>query len=678
MRLKALISVALWILSSHVAMWADTIPDVEETLQEVTVTARGSGLMKLRGTATNTDRISSAELRRAACCNLGESFTTNASVDVNYSDAATGAKQIKLLGLSGNYVQMLTENIPNLRGAGGSYGLGYIPGPWMESIQVSKGTSSVKNGYESITGQINVEFLKPQDDQSVRANGYVDLFGKAEINASGNLHLGEYWSTGLLLHGENGFASHDENDDGFIDLPRIRQFSGMNRWAYLGENYIFQAGIKYIDENRESGQHSHSVDVHSAGHEPYRIDVGTVRWEGFLKNAYIFDRDNEGNVALILSGIRHKEDGSYGERLYDVTEQNFYASAIFERKWADGLHGLSAGLSFNYDHFNQLYRLENNQSVTPSHLKEHEGVGGVYGQYTYNLGSKVLLMGGIRYDHSSVYGGMITPRGHVKLNLLDGSLSLFGSAGKGYHSPHALLENRFLLASSRKITIGSNLQQERAVNYGGGANGFFNLFGRKLNLSGEYYYTRFSHQLLVDLDSDGHGVTISDSEERPSYSHTVQLELSYDLTRDLLFTAAYRMTDVKVDYGNGLVEKPLTSRNKGLFTLSWTPMMGKWQADVTLAINGSGRMPSPYLKPDGELSWPTRYHTFPQLNAQLTKNFRHWSLYLGGENLTGYRQKNPIIDASNPWGDNFDATMVYAPIHGAMIYAGFRYTFTKY
>ena len=216
------------------------------------------------------------------------------------------------------------------------------------------------------------------------------------------------------------------------------------------------------------------------------------------------------------------------------------------------------------------------------------------------------------------------------------------------------------------------------MNYGAGASGFLTLFDRSLNYSAEYYYTRFSHQMLVDLETDPHAVIIKDSGNRPNYSHTFQVELSYQIINDLTFSAAYRYTDVKVDYGFGLVSKPLTSKNKGLFSLNWAPMMGIWQVDATLAINGGGRMPRPYELADGEMSWNATYKTFPQLNLQITRNFRNWSVYLGGENLTNYRQKTPIIDAANPWGSNFDSTMIYAPIHGAMIYAGFRFNLTKY
>lgn len=681
---KLFVVQALFLLPSLVLATepADSLPELDyEELDEFIIVKRPKSTMKLKNSAYNSELITKAEILRAACCNLGESFTTNASVDVNYSDAATGAKQIKLLGLAGTYVQMLTENVPNLRGASAPYGLGYIPGPWMQSISVSKGASSVKNGYESVTGQINVEFLKPQVDQSVTANGYVDIFGKAELNAAGNIHLGKRkkWSTGLLLHAENAFASHDDNNDGFIDLPKIKQFTGMNRWAYMGERYIFQAGLRFLIENRLSGQDTHhGQSAEANSHEPYRINIDTRRWELFTKNAYFIDTETESNIALILSASLHDQDASYGHKLYDVTQDNVYASLIYERKWRDGVHGLSAGLSYNYDRFNQRFRLTHDVSVTPERKIESESTPGAYAQYTFDLYSNLILMGGIRYDYSTVYGTMVTPRLHARWNLLEGALSLHASAGRGYRSPHALADNHFLLASGREIIIGSDLTQEVAMNYGGGVSGEISLWERPFNYSAEFYYTRFSHQMLVDLETNPHQAIIKDSGNRPNYSRTFQVELSYPVISELTITAAYRYTDVKVDYGYGLVAKPLTSKHKGLFTLNWAPLMGLWQLDVSMAVNGGGRMPAPYRLEDGQWSWNSTYKTFPQLNAQVTRNFRNWSVYIGGENLTGYRQKTPIVDASNPWGSNFDATMIYAPIHGPMVYAGFRFNLTWY
>lgn len=645
----------------------DTLGQAHE-LDEVVVSTRGFKV----SVPTNTSLISAKELTRAACCNLGESFITNPSIDVSYSDAATGARQIKLLGLSGAYVQMLTENVPASRGASAPYYLGYIAGPWMQSIQVSKGASSVKNGYESITGQINIEMLKPQLDPSLSINGYVDHLGKAELNAAGNLHLGERWSGGLLAHGEEAFTSHDSNHDGFADMPRLRQGAVMNRWAYLGTSYVFQAAVKGLVESRRSGQIGHAA--HGV-HDPYIINIDTRRIEAFTKNAYIFDRVNEGNVALILSGNIHSMDADYGRRLYDITQREVYASLMFERKWNGGMHGLSTGMSFNHDDFDRRYRLA---ADDPGTLRSRQGenVYGIYGQYTLNLDSRLVAMAGIRYDYNSVYGSLVTPRVHLRWNVAE-RVSLHASAGRGRRSPHPLEEYNYLLASSRAIHLPEQLRMETADNMGAGVSWEFDLGGRHISLAGEYYYTTFSNQLLADMSLDPHAVYIMSS-SRDSWSHAAQIEANIDIIEDMTLTAAYRYTDVKVDYGRGPELKPLTSRSKGLVSLDYRPMMGLWQFDVTCSMYSGGRMPKNYITAGGSESWAQTYKGYATLNAQITRNFRQWSVYIGGENLTGYRQPNPIIDASNPHGADFDATMIYGPLHGAVVYAGFRFNITKY
>ncbi len=661
--------IALTALASYAAEPADSA----EVLNEVTVKSR-RGLYKLGG-ATNSELITASELKRAACCNLGESFTTNPSVDVNYNDAATGARQIRLLGLSGSYVQFLTENIPNFRGAASPYGLGYVAGPWMQSIQVSKGASSVKNGYESITGQINVEMKKPQADPQLSVNMYYDIMNKLEANVDGNWHFGPEWSAGLLTHFENGFSSHDANSDGFADMPQVRQLALMPRVAYLGRSYVFQAAGRYIDERRTGGQlEGHA---HPAGNMPlYRIQLDTRRWEAFAKNALMYDRDNDGNVALIISGSGHSQDVLYGLRLCDIDQHEFYASAMFERKWSER-HALSTGIQTNYDHYRYHTLLDPAATAAADTYSEHEAVAGAYAQYTYNLDERLVAMAGLRYDWSDLYGSMLTPRMHLRYNPA-ADLSLHASAGRGYRSPHPLAEYSYLLASSRRMEISGHLRREAAWNFGVGGSWTLRPLQKKTTLSAEYYHTTFSSQLMANLDRDPHAVYIYSSQGR-SYSHSLQLELSVDLLAELNLTAAWRLTDVKAAYyGDGLQQKPLTPRNKGLFTLGWSPNMGLWQFDISCAINGSGRMPQPYTLADGSLSWPERYNTFAQLNAQITRNFRHWAIYLGGENLTAYRQKNPVIGASDPWGPDFDATMVYGPLQGAMIYVGFRYNITKY
>ena len=651
----------------------------EIEMQEVEVVARKMGTLKMRSSVINQDLISTNELVRAACCNLGESFTTNPSVDVSYADAATGAKQIRLLGLSGSYVQMLTENIPNYRGAAAPFALGYVPGPWMQSIQVSKGSSSVKNGYEAITGQINIEFKKPQAPQSLHVNLYGDSNYKMEANFDGNIALNRRLSTALLAHYENSSASHDSNGDGFMDLPKVKQYNFQNRWAWMGEHYIFQASLKAMKEERTSGQTNHS---HGSSHSMslsmqdklYRIEMNTERYEAFIKQAYIFNQEKNTNLALILSGTLHKQDAFYGYKTYQVDQKNGYASLMFETE-LNHLHSLSTGISVNYDDYGQDYNLFNKQDETLQKRVEKETVPGLYAQYTYNLDDKLVLMGGLRADHSSLYGLFVTPRAHVRFAPSE-VVNFRASVGKGYRTPHVLAENNYLLASARNIRIDAGLKQEEAWNYGFSSSFYIPVLSKTLNVNAEYYYTRFKNQLVIDLDSDAHAIHFSNLQGK-SYSHTFQVEASYPFFSGFTLTSAYRQMDTKTTYGGVLRERPLTSRYKGLLTASYQTPLGIWQFDLTLQLNGGGRMPEPYILADGEYSWEKRYGAYEQLSAQITRWFRHWSIYIGGENLTTFRQKNPIIGASDPWGDNFDSTLVWGPIHGAMFYVGVRYNWEK-
>jgi outer membrane receptor for ferrienterochelin and colicin len=629
-------------------------------LTEIVVKGYRPGVIKSSG-VMNQSIITGKELVKAACCNLGESFTTNPSVDVNYSDATTGAKQIKLLGLSGSYVQMLTENIPNFRGLAQPYALGYVPGTWMQSIQVSKGASLVKNGYESISGQINIEYLKPQLDENVNANIYTDSNSRIEVNADANYHFSEELSSGLLVHYEDNYGAHDGNGDGFLDSPKVRQIDLMNRWAWFGQNYIFQGGVKVLNENRRSGQTAHTMDMSrmSADHL-FEIGIKTQRYELFAKNAYIFDHEKNSNVALMVSGSYHSLDGTYGHKLYNADQRNLYASLMFETNFSP-MHSLSTGLSCNYDDLKEWFRLVHDTAVTPTSQRNHEVTPGLYAQYTFNWNDKLVAMTGLRYDYSTIYGSFVTPRAHIKWAPSD-LLSLRASVGKGYRTVYALAENNYLIASGRTLIV-DKLNQEQAWNYGVSAALNIPLFGKPLALNLEYYYTNFDSQAIVDYDSNPSEIRITNLQGR-SYSHTFQVDATYPVIDGLSITAAYRLNDVKTTYGGVLMDNPLTNKSKALFTVSYKTPLELWQFDATLQLNGGGRLP---------LADNPHFDAFPQLNMQITRWFRHFSVYIGGENLTGFKQKNPIIGADNPWTSAFEPTLVWGPMHGAMFYAGFRY-----
>ena len=662
----------------------------DEELKEVEIVARKAGTSRLAG-AMNGIAVNKEELFKAACCNLGESFTTNPSVDVAYNDATTGARQIKLLGLSGTYVQMLTENLPNYRGAAIPYALGYVPGPWMKGIQVSKGSASVKNGYESITGQINVDYLQPEDEQQVEVNLFGDTKSRVEANADANVHLSDKWATEILLHHENILKNHDDNGDGFFDMPGREQYNLQNRWVYKGEKYIFHGGVGALKEIRTSGQdeehlNSHVSDSSSDSQGLFRIKLHTNRYEGYMKHAFILNREHGTNIALMSSASMHQLDAQYGNKLYDLNEKNLYGSLMFETNFTQQ-HNLSVGVSVNHDYLGQ----RTNVNVTPyaptggnhpyirsemQRLNEKETTPGAYAQYTYTLGTKLTAMAGARFDHSSIYGNFFTPRFHVKYSPVD-AISIRLSAGKGYRTVFGLAEYNYLLASGRKFQItGDGLKQEEAWNYGMSTAFYIPMFGKTLKLNAEYYYTDFKNQAVVDYDANKGLISICNLMGK-SYSHTFQIDASYPLLKGLEITAAYRLNDVKCtyDYGKTLKEKPLTSKYKALFTASYKTPLGLWQFDATVQLNGGGRNPEPYQLADGSQSWSPRFHSFGQVSAQVTRWFRHWSIYVGGENLTGFKQKTPIYGASNPWGSDFEPTLVWGPVEGRMFYAGVRVHF---
>ena len=645
--MKILLSSIMMML--YLPVWGQDNDSLQEdtwktqNLSNVTITSRRAGTRRLAG-AMNGVVVNREELFKAACCNLGESFITNPSVDVNYSDAATGAKQIKLLGLSGTYVQMLTENLPNFRGAAAPYALDYVPGPWMSGIQVSKGASSVKNGYESITGQIDVEYLKPDAEEGITLNIYGNSKSRMDANADGNIHLNSKLSTELLLHYQDDYGHHDVNGDGFLDQANVRQWNLQNRWHYRASNYIFHGGISMMKEKREGGQTEHTSHLSHL----YKIGIETNRYEGYMKHAFILDPEHGTNIALMTNLTMHQLDANYGHKQYYVNQKNAYAQLLFETNLSKQ-HNLSAGLSLNHD-----YLTRDEKETTP----------GIYAQYTYNLNDKVVAMAGLRADHSSLYGTFLTPRFHLKFAPNE-IVNIRLSVGKGYRTVWALAENNYLLASGRQLVI-DDMKQEQAWNSGISSSFYIPLFGKTLKFNAEYYHTHFRQQAVVDYDSSPTEIRITNLDGK-SYSNTLQLDATYPVVKGLELTAAWRWNDVKCTYGGELMEKPLTSRYKGLITASYKTPLGIWQFDATLQLNGGGRMPTPV---DG--LWESRFRSYEQVSAQITRWFRHFSVYIGGENLTGFRQKQPIINATDPWSSTFDPTMVWGPVHGAMFYAGIR------
>lgn len=653
--IKRVIAASLLMLAAtNVGAQIDTTTR-SRTLEEVSIQQRKAEGVSRMGGAVNGTEMGQEELFRAACCNLGESFVTNPSVDVNYNDAAVGARQIKLLGLSGQYVQMLLENLPVTLGAAMPYQLGYVPGAWMKSISVSKGASSVKNGSQSITGQINVEYLKPEDDPGLQVNIYGDSRLKGEANVMGNVHLNRHLSTEVLAHYEKDFMHMDEDKDGWQDAPAVEQLHLQNRWKYQKGRYIMHAGIGYLTEKREGGQ------MEDASTNPYPVLIKANRLDGYMKHAFLLNREHNTNLAFLANGSLYNLDGTFGLKEYGDRQSSLNSQLVLEHDFNDE-HNLSTGFSFNADQLDETLT-----SVAPKLTTEYTP--GVFAQYTYKPSYKFTAMAGLRADRSTLYNRTyLTPRLHVKWVAADW-VTLRASTGKGYRTPHALAESHYLLTSGRTLAI-ADLKQEEAWNGGLSMVFYIPLMERTLTVNAEYYYTDFINQAVIDYDSDPTKINIGNL-NGSSYSHTVQVDANYDITEDLNLLAAFRYNQVMCTYGGKMMEKPLQSRYKGLLTLSWKPMLALWQVDLTLQINGGGRIPD-YIDENNMLVSGKEFPAYPQLNLQVMREFRHFSLYVGGENLTNYRQENPVINAGNPWSPTFDPTLVWGPVHGIMAYAGIR------
>ena len=661
-----------------------TVVLVDETiLDEVTITERKAGVLRLRESAFDTQTIGVEELCRAACCNLSEAFETNASVDVAYSDAATGAKQIRLLGLSGTYVQLIQENTPAVRGLAQNFGLEYIPGPWMSSIQVSKGTSSVINGYEATSGQINVELLKPQTQNPLSVNLMVNSETMAEANIMGGWKISpQSLYTGILAHYGQSFMAMDENHDSFVDMPKIQNANLANRWFYRHGEYTFQAFVRGLFDRRRGGQLADSIA------NPYRINLNTWRVEGFLKNGYVFDEESGSSVALITAISYHNQDNTYGLRNWKADQLNAYLNAIYQGNWEgagliDNDHRLSAGVSVNYDKYGENLIINGAGLL----LDRQELTAGVFAEYSYTYAEKLSLVTGVRADYSTRYGFFVTPRANIRYTPWHWWV-IRGSAGMGYRSPNAIADNAFILPSSRQLKMNDDIRQERAVNAGISTTFYIPVGRRELQLSGEYYYTHFLNSLIVDMDRDPHAVYICNQSDIPnakSFAHSAQIELSMEVLRGWTWTAAFRWTDVRqttmdVEGNYSLRTKALTNRFKGVITTSYQTPLKKWQFDVTAQFNGISRMPdgfTAYGDMRGGYGTPVSINWYPQLMAQITKYFRTCSLYVGAENMTNFKQYNPIIDSFHPYSPDFDASMVCAPTMGWKVYVGFRYDLEK-
>lgn len=636
-------------------------------LGEVEVKERMAGSYISSLKSIKTEVITTAGLQKLACCNLSESFENNATVDVGFSDAVTGAKQIQMLGLAGVYSQLMVENIPFTRGLGSAFGLTYIPGTWMESIQISKGTSSVVNGYESTTGQINAEFRKPWNTDKFFVNVYGNNEGRLEVNTHASHVIKEnQLSTMVLAHVSSQISRLDMNHDGFLDQPLAKQINVSNRWSYEKAGVTeSKFGFSYLYDERQGGQLIGLKTDEAIANGNYVMKVVTHRAQVYDKTGFFFKNAPNTSLGLIFSGLYHEQQSVFGRSDYNARQLGFYGNAIFQSQIGNTSHVYNAGVSLMYDDYDESFR--------DTTFNRIESVPGVFAQYTYNPNEKLSIIAGIRADHHNKYGTMITPRFHFKVNLFEKTV-LRGSVGKGYRSASVLAENSGMLVSSRQLVFREDFKMEEAWNYGLNLTQTIALSEKRdMVISADYYRTDFINQVIVDLDQAADRIVIYNLDGE-SYSNSFQINAEIGLFERFDVTAAYRLNDTRVTTAGELRERPLVSRNKGLLTLSYATRFDKWKFDFTGQYNGATRLPLGIEFPDHlgyEGGYSPDYFT---IHTQVTRKFKKWDAYIGVENLTGFTQKHPILGYDAPFERGFDAGSIWGPLLGRMFYAGIRYS----
>lgn len=645
-----------------------------DNLDAVTVTSRKQATAKSYLQATNTFTVSSDELLKAACCNLSESFETNPSIDVNFADAVTGTRQIKMLGLTSPYILIATENIPSIRGASQAFGMSFIPGTWVESIQITKGAGSVVNGFESITGQINAELVKPTTDDKLFVNAYANGNGRLELNTHLNTEISDKWSTGLYLHGNLRDAKHDKNNDSFLDMPLQEQINLMNRWQYTNteKGFVSFINLKFLNDEKQTGQVNFNPKTDRGTTNSWGSKINTRRYEVSSKFGYVNPEIPWQSIGVQTAFSSHKQESYFGLNQYDIKHNSLYANAIYNSIISDSRHKIKTGISYTYDHYDEL--------VNVLDYERTERSVGAFFEYSFDNLDKLNLTAGIRVDNHNLLGTFITPRFHARYTPWEKS-ALRASFGRGKRSANIFAENQNIFSTSRTVNILNangkiyGLDPEIAWNYGVSFLQGFNLFDRKADITIDYYRTDFKNQIVVDFENPQEVNFYNLNGD--SYANSFQIEMNYNVFEHFDLRMAYKYYDVKTDYNSGKLSKPLVPTNRLFANASYETDIqengAQWKFDATYNWLGEQRFSSTAGNPV-QYQLPKNTPTLATLNAQVTKVFSSkFEVYLGGENVTNVRQDNPILGANNPFGSNFDATFVYGPIFGASYYAGLRF-----
>ena len=647
----------------------------QDTLQEIKVRGNSKSLKKSYSLTANTTTLTSKELLKAACCNLAESFETNPSIDVNFSDALTGTKQIKMLGLTSPYLMITEENIPSVRGASQAYGLSFTPGTWVESIQITKGAGSVVNGFESISGQINTELIKPISDIPFFLNVYGSTDSRFELNTHFNKKLSDKWSSSLFVHGNTRVSKNDMNDDGFLDNPLAKQINVLNRWQYTNaeKGWVSFINFRYMDDKKQTGELNFDSDRDRGKKYYWGSEINTERFDVSAKLGYVFPDMPYQSIGFQNAFNSHDQDSYFGLNQYNIKQKSYYSNLIFNSIINNTMHKFATGLNFTYDKYGEFVNVNDYSRIDNSI--------GAFFEYTYDNTEDFSVVLGGRIDNHNRLGAFATPSLHVRYNPWEKGVLRF-SAGRGKRGANVFAENQQLLASSRTFEFLDfngkmyGLNPEIAWNYGLSFMQGFLLFGKSADIGFDFYRTDFQNQAVVDVMQSAQQVLFYNLKQK-SYANSLQVEFNYELVKHLNLRTAYKYYDIQTDYLSGGYQRPLQAKHRFFGNLGYETHIAnkgkQWKFDYTFNWLGKQQLPNTATNPAKDRL--AEYSpSFSVMNMQVTRTFSStFEIYIGGENIGNYKQDHVILGNKNPFGPTFDASIVYGPVFGQMYYAGLRF-----
>lgn len=638
-------------------------------LNEVIISQKRKPLQRTIFSSRNVTTVGSDELLKAACCNLSESFETNPSIDVNYADALTGTKQIQMLGLTSPYILFTQENIPSLRGSNQTFGLTFTPGTWVESIQITKGAGSVTSGYESISGQINTELIKPLIAPPLFINGFRSVNGRTELNIQTKHELSPKWTTSLFLHGNQRKKKTDQNKDGFLDMPLSQQINILNRWQFIDpeKGWVGFASLRYLKDEKQVGQLNFDPEIHQFGNLMWGGELKTDKWDMTLKTGYVFPEIPYRSFGFQSAVSQHKQKGYFGNNIYDVSYTSYFHHLVYQSIIGNTLNKFKTGLQYMADIYDE--------TVLGTEIHRNEtNIGGFF-EYSYDSQEQFNMILGLRLDHHNTLGSFITPRVHLRYALAENTTILRLSAGEGRRVSSIFAEHQKFFGSQRLLSIQKptrpmyGLTPERAWNYGFSWIQKASLFSQPVEMGFDVYRTQFTNRVVVDWEIPG-AISFYNLEGK-SHAQSFQFSASTNFNERIDVRFAYKAYDIKTTYNSGLKRVPLQPKSRWFTFLGYNTRVkaGKqWRADATFHRVGQQRLVATFDASSKMVKG------FSLLSSQLTRQFStNFSFYLGAENLFDVKQSDAVLGASNPFGAAFDTSQVYAPVFGRMLYAGFRF-----